>query len=106
MQTDWPLRKGKIIFQHFTVFFEICRPNISPTTKRNRQKSSHSKKRKYSKHSLSQGLDTNQKNHDPWRDIYRQDLFEGSTSSSVKPSSSYHSTSEENSTENGYKGAQ
>ena len=74
------------------------------TTKRNREKSSQSKNRKYSKHSLNQGLNSNQNSYDPWRDIYQEDLYEGSSATSLKPPSNYRTTSKENTSTKDYKG--
>ena len=97
---------------HFIVFHWLAnnfllifhRPNNLSTTKRNRQNSSHSKKRKYSKHSLNQGLNSNRNSYDPWRDIYQEDLFKGPSSSSIKPPSSYRPSNKETTTSKDYKG--
>ena len=87
---------------NFSLIFH--RPNNLSTTKRNRQNSSHSKKRKYSKHSLNQGLNSNRNSYDPWRDIYQEDLFKGPSSSSNKPPSSYRTPNKETTTSKDYKG--
>ena len=80
------------------------RKNTSSTMKRNRQNTSQSKKRKYLKHSLNHGLNSNRNDYDPWRDIYQQDLFEGPSSSSIKPPSNARPINKGESTTKDYKG--
>ena len=53
--------------------------------KRERTNTSHSKTRKYSKHSHSLGSNEEENNYDPWRDIYQQGLFENNGNNKQMP---------------------